>query len=93
MIVRVELADPPAVRATLVELQEVDGPLGNTDAAKVTGPANSPLLVNTILAVLEEPIVMLTYVGSVESVNALFNTVILATCVTQHDTSDLQDDD
>ena len=93
MIVRVELADPPAVRVTFVELQEVDGPLGSTDAARVTGPVNSPMLVNTILVVLEEPIMMLTYVGSVESENALFNTVTLATCVTQHDTSDLQDHD
>jgi hypothetical protein len=61
--VRVEDAEPFAGNATLVELKEAVGPLGETVAVSATVPVNPLTLVNIIVADPDEAWAIVSMVG------------------------------
>jgi hypothetical protein len=58
-----EVPVPPAVRVTLVRLNDVVGPVGATVADRPTAPAKPKLLVRVIVEVSELPTWIVSVVG------------------------------
>ena len=86
---RIEVADDPGVRVTLPGLIEIEGPVGDAAADRVTTP-EKPVLVTLIVGVAVEPTLILV-TGDTDTVNrlptftitvAVFDTELLVVAVT-----------
>ena len=69
-IVRVEEEVPPAVSATLTGVRLVDGPDGVMVEDSDTVPENPPRLARVIVAVADEPMLIVSDVGLAETVKS-----------------------